>query len=309
MEPDPEKFPSGLDPVVKRGKELGIEVCLWFNPSRENSNENWEKDADVLIGMYKNHGIRTFKIDGVSLPDKQAEINFRKFLEKVSKETDDNVVFNLDVTADRRGGYHYFNEYGNLFLENRYTDWKNYYPYTTLRNLWMLSRYVPTQNLQIEFLNKWRNPANYKDDPFAPANYSFEYVFAITMAAQPLAWFEATGLPEEAFAIAPLIKRYKEIQFDFHSGNIFPIGEEPSGKSWCGFQSLQLNKGYLLIFREANEEKERNIQTWLPEGTKIRCTSILGNGAAFTARVGKNGSVLFTLNNKNSFVLYSYIIE
>ena len=237
--PDPDKFPSGLDLVVKRGKELGIEVCLWFNPSRENSNENWERDADVLIGMYKNHGIRTFKIDGVSLPDKLAEINFRKFLDKVSKETDNNVVFNLDVTAGRRGGYHYFNEYGNLFLENRYTDWQNYYPYTTLRNLWMLAKYVPTQNLQIEFLNKWRNPANYKDDPFAPANYSFEYIFAITMAAQPLAWFEATGLPEEAFEIAPVIKKYKEVQFDFHSGSILPIGEEPSGKSWCGFQSLQ----------------------------------------------------------------------
>jgi alpha-galactosidase len=308
-EPDPVKFPSGLDPVVKRGKELGIEVCLWFNPSRENSNENWERDADVLIGMYKNHGIRTFKIDGVSLPDKLAEINFRKFLDKVSKETDHNVVFNLDVTAGRRGGYHYFNEYGNLFLENRYTDWQNYYPYTTLRNLWMLAKYVPTQNLQIEFLNKWRNPANYKDDPFAPANYSFEYIFAITLAAQPLAWFEATGLPEEAFAIAPVIKRYREIQFDFHSGNIFPIGEEPSGKSWTGFQSIQEGEGYFLVFREDNTESESTIKTWLNAGTKIRCIPELGKGAEFIATVGKGGSVLFTLNDKNSYALYRYIIK
>ena len=108
------------------------------------------------------------------------------------------MVFNLDVTAGRRGGYHYFNEYGNLFLENRYTDWQNYYPYTTLRNLWMLSKYIPSQKLQIEFLNKWRNTEKYTGDPFGPANYSFEYLFAITMAAQPLAWFEGTGLPEEA---------------------------------------------------------------------------------------------------------------
>lgn len=123
-EPHPERFPNGLEPVVKKGKELGIEVCLWYNPSRDNSNENWEKDADALIGLYQKYGIRTFKIDGVSQPDKMAELNFRKFLDKVSLATNQQVVFNLDVTAGRRGGYHFFNEYGNLFLENRYTDWQ-----------------------------------------------------------------------------------------------------------------------------------------------------------------------------------------
>ena len=58
------------------------------------------------------------------------------------------------MTAGRRWGYHYGNEYGNIFLENRYTDWGNYHPHWTLRNLWMLARTVPPQNLQIEFLNK-----------------------------------------------------------------------------------------------------------------------------------------------------------
>jgi hypothetical protein len=308
-ESHPERFPNGFDPVVKRGKELGIEICLWFNPSSENSNENWKKDADVLIGMYEKYGIRTFKIDGVNLPDKLAEINFRRFLEKVLLETDYKVVFNLDVTAGRRGGYHFFNEYGNIFLENRYTDIQNYYPYTSLRNLWMLSKYVPPQNLQIEFLNKWRNAANYQGDPYGPANYSFEYLFAITMAAQPLAWFEATGLPEEAFSIAPVIKKYREIQFDFHNGNIFPIGDEPSGKSWCGFQSVQKNKGYFLVFREANEEQKYSLKTWLTPGTKIKCTPVLGKGATFSSKVGIEGIVSFRLDEKNTYALYKYIVE
>jgi hypothetical protein len=220
-EPHPERFPNGLEPIVKRGKELGIEVCLWFNPSKDNSNENWEKDANTLIGLYTKYGIRTFKIDGVSLPDKTAELNFRKFMDKVNQETGSKVVFNLDVTAGRRGGYHYLNEYGNIFLENRYTDWTNYFPYTTLRNLWMLSKYVPAENLQIEFLNKWRNADKYTNDPFGPANYSFDYLFAITMAAQPLAWFEGTGLPAEAIeVVAPVIKKYREIQADLHRGSI-----------------------------------------------------------------------------------------
>lgn len=308
--PDPQKFPNGLDPVVKKGMELGIEVCLWFNPSRDNSNENWEKDADAVIGLNKKYGIRTFKIDGVNLPDKLAEVNFRKFLDKVNKETNQAVVFNLDVTAGRRGGYHYFNEYGNIFLENRYTDWQNYYPYTTLRNLWMLAKYVPAQNLQIEFLNKWRNADKYREDPFAPANYSFDYLFAITMAAQPLAWFEGTGLPEEAVSTGgSVIRKYREIQPDFHSGHIFPIGQEPSGRSWTGFQSVQEGKGYLLVFREDNNASTVSMKTWLPEGKKVTCTPVAGKGKAFTADIRANGEVVFELDEKNSYALYRYSIR
>jgi len=51
--PDPVKFPQGLAPVVKKGKALGIEVCIWFNPSADEGNINWEKDADALIELYK----------------------------------------------------------------------------------------------------------------------------------------------------------------------------------------------------------------------------------------------------------------
>src|ERR1700754_3984748 len=129
------------------------------------------------------------EIDGVQIADKKAEDNFRKMLDTVVARTDGEGLFNLDVTAGRRFGYHYFYEYGNLFLENRYTDWANYYPYFTLRNVWMLSKYMPPQRLQIEFLNKWRNADKYPAaDSLSPSFYSFDYLFAITMAGQPLAW-------------------------------------------------------------------------------------------------------------------------
>lgn len=310
-EPNPEKFPNGLEPIVKKGKELGIEVCIWFNPSKDNSNEYWEKDANALIDIYKKYGIRTFKIDGVNLPDKLAEINFRKFLDKVSVETDNNVVFNLDVTAGRRGGYHYLNEYGNIFLENRYTDWTNYYPYTTLRNLWTLSKYVPAQNLQIEFLNKWRNPDKYPaNDILAPKNYSFDYLFAITMFAQPLAWFEGTGLPSEAFAISKLIKTYKEHNTKIHAGQIFPIGNEPDGKQWTGFQSIGNEKeGYVLVFREDNAISKKTVKTWLPLGKSVSFKLVAGTGKSFESQVLEEGGIDFELFQKNSFALYSYSIK
>lgn len=311
-EPDPAKFPDGLANVVKMGKELGIEVCLWFIPLRNNTGENWKDNADVLIGLYNKYGIRTFKIDAVNLPDKKADINFRKFLDRVSVATSYDVVFNLDVTTNKRGGYNYFNEYGNIFLENRFTDWHNsftYFPYRTLRNLWMLSKYVPSQNLQIEFLNKWRNAELYKGDPLAPANYTFDYVFAISMMAQPLAWFEATNLPEEALSTAPLIKKYRDIQPDIQSGVILPVGDEPNGNSWTGFQSVKEQSGYLLIFRENHPSSTAFIKTWLKEGSKVKCTPVMGTGKAFSAKVGFEGSLQFTLPARNSLVLYNYEIQ
>lgn len=308
--PDPVKYPRGLAPIVKKGKKLGIEIGLWFNPSVQNDFVDWEKDAETLIGLYREYGIRIFKIDGLTIPTKKAEINLRNLFDKVLAETDNKVMFNLDATASRRGGYHMFNEYGNIFLENRYTDWQNYYPYWTLRNLWMLSKYVPAEKLQIEFLNKWRNTEKYGDDPFAPHRYSFEYLFATTMAGQPLAWFEASNLPEEAFGIKDLMEKYKKVQYDFHQGTILPIGEEPSGRSWTGFQSLCHSKnGYLLIYREDNAREETWVETWLPEGAEVMCMPILGNGKLMVTTVGRKGTIKVSLPEKNDFMLYRYEIR
>jgi hypothetical protein len=259
------------------------------------------------VGLYRKYGIRIFKIDGLGIPSKKAEKNLRRLFDRVLEQTDNAVMFNLDATAGRRGGYHMFNEYGNIFLENRYTDWGNYYPYWTLRNLWMLSKYVPAEKIQVEFLNKWRNDHKYKGDAFAPSGYSFEYVFAVSMAGQPLAWMEASNLPEEAFDIAPVIRKYREISADFHRGIILPIGEEPSGCSWTGFQSICSEKeGYVIVYREASEKTESFVKTWLSEGRKVKFTPVLGDGKAFTVRVERNGEVRFALPEKNSYVLYRY---
>ena len=309
--PDPVKYPHGLGPVVERASELGITVGLWFNPSIQNDFEDWRKDADALISLYEEYGICIFKIDGLNIPNKKAEQNLRRFFDAVSEATDYQVVFNLDVTAGRRGGYHYFNEYGNIFLENRYTDWGNYYPYHTLRNLWMLSRYVPAEKFQIEFLNRWRNADKYpSDDPFAPQNYSMDYLFAISMAGQPLAWMEASNLPEEAYGLSSLIADYDKVRHQFHDGVILPVGDEPSGRSWTGFQSiLSESEGYILVFRELNNETASGVRTWLPEGAKVKLTPVLGDGKGFGAVTGNDGVLEFSLPAPNSFALYYYVVK
>lgn len=308
--PDHDKFPRGLAPIVERGRELGVEIGLWFNPSTQDEFADWEKDAAVLIGLYEEYGIRIFKIDGVVIPTKKAEINLRRMLDKVLDVTGGRVWFNLDVTAGRRAGYNYFGEYGNLFLENRYTDWGNYYPCYTLRNLWQLSRYVPAEKLQIEFLNPWRNAAQYpQNDPYAPINYSFDYLVAISLMGQPLAWLEASNLPEEAYSAGCLLDKYKEVSADIHSGVILPVGEEPSGSSWTGFQSIVSEEtGYLLVFREDNGREKADISTWLPDGRSFALLPVAGSGKKCRVKVGDNGNISLTLKEKNSFALFKYEI-
>jgi hypothetical protein len=307
--PHPDRFPRGLAPIVARGKALGIEVCLWFNPSGDDAYAHWRDDAETLIRLYREYGIRTFKIDGVQVESKEAETNLRRMFEAVREATDDTVVFNLDVTAGKRYGYHTFNVYGNLFLENRYTDWVNYYPHWTLRNLWMLSRYVPARALQIEFLNVWRNADLYPaGDPLAPVRVPFEYAFAVTMMAQPLAWFEATGLPAEAFDLAETLDTYRRHQTAIHEGLIVPVGEEPSGTGWTGFQSIREDGGYVLVFRERTSRETAAIDLFAMEGPAVAFEAVLGEGRSFTARPVE-GRVRFALPRPFSYALYAYSLD
>ena len=244
-------------------------------------------------------------------PLKKAEENLRRLFDKVQSESDGKVIFNLDVTAGRRAGYNMFCEYGNVFLENRYTDWGNYYPYQTLRNLWQLSRYVPAERLQVEFLNKYRNVDKYpQDDIFAPSHYSMPYLFATTMAGQPLAWMEATGLPEQSYdRLTELIKGYAGLQHDFHRGIILPVGDEPDGRAWTGFQSIRSdNTGYLLVYREYCQDSVHVLQTWLPSNAVIKMEKVLGEGAS-ESLVDDKGQVAVTIPQENAFVLFRYSIE
>lgn len=309
---DSVKFPNGFDKLTSAAQKNGIVISTWFNPSPDSSFKYWRKDASVLINQYKNYGIYSWKIDGVKIADKLAEVNFRKMLDTVVESTGNKAIFNLDVTAGKRFGYNYFYEYGNLFLENRYTDFASYYPHSTLRNLWMLSKYIPPQRLQVEFLNKWRNTDKYpKNDLFAPEHYSFDYLFAITMAAQPLAWMEASNLPPEAFRIAHLIKTYKKYWHEWHSGQIFPIGEEPSGMSWTGFQSVLQDKsfGYVLVFREMTARREmKYILGELPLGN-YEFQLIAGDGDSFNAIISPDHMVKLMLPEERSFAFYRYHLK
>ena len=263
-EPNPARFPNGLEPCDARARELGIHLGLWFSPDSDDDFAHWKEDADILISFYRRYAISYFKLDGILLRSKKGERNLLRLMRKVVAETDANVYFNLDTTAQVRLGYFGRTQYGALFLENRYSDWKNYYPHWTLRNLWMLSQYVPARKLQIEFLNVRRNASLYGDDPLAPNACGMLYSFAAALFSNPLAWMELTGLADEdAEKLSRFIRLVSPHHESILSGQIVPIGNEPSGASWTGLQSIQDDQsGYILVFRELNKNAEHDFKLW-----------------------------------------------
>lgn len=306
------RLPNGLEPVAEYARENGIRLGLWFSPDSENAFENWEHDAQVLLELHQKYGISAFKMDGIRLENKAAEENLAKLMSKVITQSEGKVFFNMDTTAGTRGGYFGRVQYGSLFVENRFTGvfgkWPNYYPHCTLRNLWMLSRYYPSNRLQMEFLNVKRNTELYGDDVLAPAVCGLEYSFAVTMFANPLAWMELTGLDEESVkTLNRLIVPYLKIQGDILSGRVLPIGEEPDGTKWTGFQSVKGDGcGYLLIIRERSKKGSHTYTLWKEKGKTLKLEALWGYGAQESIQTDQEGKTVFTLNGPFSYALYKY---
>jgi hypothetical protein len=103
------------------------------------------------------------------------------------------------------------------------------------------------------------------------------------------------------------VKAYREHQSDIHNGLILPIGKEPCGTGWTGFQSMKNdNSGYVLVFRELSPENKCAIKLWQPENKEINFKHVAGYGNSFKCSSTENGEVVFNLPQPFSFALYKY---
>lgn len=282
---------------------------MWYNPDRTNNYANWMKDTDVLLDLHGKFGINIFKYDGINFSTKTGEKNILYAMHRMVQETNGKVSIELDITGGNQPGYFSAMQYGFLFLENRYTDLRRYYPHMTLRNLWQLSHYVDARRLRMEFLNNERSKDKHPNDPLAPANYQPDYLFAVTMFAMLMAWFETTGLSEQyAQKLKKIITVYKNHGQQIHEGNIMPIGTEPRGFSWTGFQSQKpgSTEGYIVVFRELNENLSASLLLPLLEAGKYRFEHLSGNGKSFDQAVGNNKEVKVSLPQKLNYGFYRY---
>jgi alpha-galactosidase len=299
--PHTERFPDGIKPLVQAAAAKGMKFGLWFAPDSEDCMTNWQRDADRLLDLYRNNGIAYFKIDAVKMESRQAEINLRKFYHRVQTESAGRVVFDADATAGLRPTYFGTYNAGSIFVENRYTDWGNYWPHATLRNLWKLAQYVDPLRLRMEFLNNTRNEEKYEHDPLAPANYAPDTLFATVMFANPLGWFEVSNLPEDYIEkVSKLVAVWKNDRAKIFSGSIIPIGHEPDGVNWTGFISVSADRASAraVIFRERNADDSWTTELPLLAALGQRVTVLAGDGKI----IFKNGRLMAKIPNQLGYL-------
>lgn len=232
----PDRFPDGLEPVAQAAKDAGMQLGLWYAPDSSNDCANWQRDAEQILKLWKSLGVRHVKIDAIKMHSKLAEGRVGQFYDYILDRSAGEVVFDPDVTAEIRPGYWGAPHVGTTFVENRYTDWRNYWPHHTLRNLWKLSHHIHPMHLRMEFLNPARNADKYANDPLAPSRYSGAALFATVMMSSPLAWFEVSNTaPEFRASVGALVAVWKRYRDEIFQSAILPIGGEPDGYTWSGF--------------------------------------------------------------------------
>ena len=298
-----ETFPNGLTPVLEKSKQIGAEIGLWYCCDATDDYKYLQTDIKNVIGLYNTHGVSTFKIDGVRIKNKACEDAVYKILSEIRKGTDKKIKINMDITAGKRFGYLYNREFGNLFLENRFTRGRTYYPYRTLRNLWDLSKYVPSQRFQIEVTNVRTNLDVYNGDKLSIANYEQDYAFAVSMVANPLMWMEMQNLPSDSKEkLKGIITAYKKERKTLAECFIQPIGNRPSGVGFTGFNASGEKGGYLVLFKEQTNEKSFEYNVDL-KGKRL--TVLYSSNK--TLKVKKSGNkVVLSGGTPNSFIFVKY---
>ncbi|WP_127583898.1 alpha-galactosidase [Paenibacillus koleovorans] len=323
----PERFPNGFEPLKHTVERNGLRLALWFSPDSANDFANWDKDVERLLELHRDYGVCYFKLDGIKIKSKYGETNLVRMMQRVVRESGGRVYFNVDATNQVRLGYYGRNQYGGLFVENRYTDFRSYYPHWTLRNLWLLSKYVPAQKLQMEFLNVDRNRHVYgENDPLSPYKSGIAYAFAVTMFTNPLVWMELTGLSADNRVI---LKRMLDV-YNLHlasvlDGRVLPIGDTPDGAQWTGLQSVKRGgEGYLLVIRERHSLPSKRMPIWgleadgsvgersiqlTPLLTMESRNEVIANGGGFELAIDEDGRVRFELAAPFSFGFYHYRVR
>lgn len=261
-----EIFPNGMRSLAEYAREMGLEIGLWFAPHARYEFEHFERDLEVLKKAYHDWSVRYFKLDMVDLPDRAHCEKMQKLIDEIRDLGGTSVE--LDVTAHRRLGYLAPAPFGTIFVENRYTAWSNYYPHRTLRNEWMLSRYIPTSKMQFELINPELCTDKYSsDDPYRHELYGIDYLFVSVMLSNPLFWMETQFLSEKSRSLLkPLIALWKKYRTELTVADVSPIGEEPSGESVTGFLADADSSLHLLVFRESTDKNTLTVR--LPRAAK-----------------------------------------
>lgn len=276
------RFPNGLKCICDYAAKKGVKVGIWFAPESRDHFAFMDRDIAILRNAYENWGIRFFKLDMYWIECDLDRDRFLQYLAAIYAFGND-VAVQLDVTRPDRINYVNGRQYGTVFVENRYTKTRTFFPHRTLKNFWFLSKYVPASRFQFELVNPELNRESYDEqDEFAPWRYDVDYLFASVMLSNPLFWMEIQFLSDEnTEKLKKVIDLFKEYRVVFSESDVAPIGEKPSGRSFTGFYIKNGSEEYALVFREVTDKASYVFM--IP--SEKTSTAVLASNADVTAKI------------------------
>lgn len=289
--PRPDWYPQGWNPVVRRARELGIDLGIWHAARAP------------LADLVRNHDLanfKTWKLDFAQLDDYEGVFSYLAKGRGLIEHSGHTVRVNWDVTEIApRFGYFWASECGNLWLSNRKTRQPAPVvakPWLMLRETWQIARYLNLNKVELPIQNlALANPA-VSDG----AQHSATYGTALGLPGIPV-FFQTTRLltPAQRAETKALLDVYRAHRGELFSRYVFPLGDEPSNRGWSGFQwfdPAQPRSGYLLLFRERlNEEPTRALPLrFLPPGTSLHVED-LRRSTESTVTLDHDSAAAFTL--------------
>lgn len=188
-----------------------------------------------------------------------------------------------------------------------------YVPWLALRDFWMLAHY---QNL-----NKWQlviqNPEVVEKQVGQYASDAWQHTAAYCTATALMGTPEYMGISRHYSENArkelrALHAQYKSVRSEIWESTVYPIGDEPSNKSWTGFQAVNPDgkQGFLTIFRERlNPDKQGSVALrFLKPGTALKLTN-LRTGEISDAVLDEESQISLKILNAADFLFMQYTVE
>jgi hypothetical protein len=249
--PNPERFPNGWTAVREAAEDAGVELHLWI-PGAQATLEQ-------IIRNIERGKFTGLKIDFLNFPTRDSLEAVVEKIRRLVRHTDHKLRISWDVTENApRLGYYYAREFGSLHVANRKPTYETervhhiaYTPRLVLRDAWHLAHYLNLNQIEIPVQDIDKVDPAIRNS----SAYSHAYCTAMSVVGLPLFFQETHFLEgiarEETRTIMRTWRRHRK---EMAKGYVFPIGEEPCGAAWTGFQchNPETGGGYVLVFRELN---------------------------------------------------------
>ena len=299
-------YTHGWKDIKAAADKAGMRMGLWVD-IRKGTVPHMFQDLDEL-------GFISWKADFDSLTNRdEYDARLARYRE-VMKHAWMKTQFTLcPEYNDPRYGWYFAREYGSTYFQNIQEGQLPHLtmvPFQVLRQHWLLSKYLPSNKLQVLLQNPKRVV---RPDLSDAREHGHGYCFAMGLPFVPCFFQSAQYLDDAGKTeLAELIKGFKTCREDIFTSTTFPIGDEPCNAAWTGFQMVSTRRdgGHLLLFRERhNTESKNSVKLKFLAGKTLTLTDILHDVAPRTVAVGADGSVEFEITQPADYRLYRYEVK